>query len=324
MPSVDFVICTFNNREIIAETLRCIECQTVRDFTCTIVDDCSTDGTPEFIRKGFPWVKIFVKPANTGPAESRNIGLALGQAPYVVLLDSDVRLDPHWAEAQISFLESDYAIAMAGGKLVDAEVPDRLYGCYGVMNRFGVAWNGGEGERVELFSRPLQCLWINTTAIILRRDVLQDLGDFDAAMFSLGEDCDLGWRANLFGYKVFFNPAALAAHQFHSTFKPSLVRRLIYLVRRNRIRSVVTNYEFNSLVRYVLAYLILSLADGLIVPPRKEKLAALWWNIGCLRDTLRRRRWVQRRRILHDRELWPMFTTGIRGPGYFQERARYK
>jgi len=322
VPLVDFVLCTRNNRDIVARTIESIARQTVGDFTCTVVDGCSTDGTAEFVRAAFPWVAVIVKPADTGPADSRNIGLALGRAEYVVLVDSDVRLDPEWADAQIAFMQSDPRIAMAGGKLIDAEKPSVLYGCQGLMNRFGIAWNGGQGQPVDVFRTPLQCLWVNTSAVILRRDALAVIGAFDTVMFAGHEDSDLGWRANLFGYKVFFNPNAVATHQFHGTFKPSRLRQLVYLIRRNRIRSVVTNYELTSLLRYAVAYLLLSIADGLIYSPRREKLSAVWWNIARCGETLKRRRWVQAQRVVRDRDLWPMFTTGIRGPGYFQERSR--
>jgi GT2 family glycosyltransferase len=319
MAAVDFVVCTRNNRTIINDTLRAIERQTIGDFTCTLVDGCSTDGTVAFVREHFPWVSIVVKSADTGPADSRNVGLAAGRAPYVILVDSDVSLSPTWAETQVAFLESDRRIGLAGGKLVVAGSPDVLYGCVGLMNRFGVAWNGGEGAPVDAFATPRPCLWINTSAVIIRRAALADFGSFDAVMFAGHEDSDLGWRANLFGYRVVFNPNAVAAHGVHGTFNPLAVRRLVYLIRRNRIRSVITNYELGSLVRYLLLYLVLAVGDGLMYAPRKEKLTALWWNVRQWGDTLNRRRWVQRRRVVRDRDLWPMFTGGLRGPGYFRE-----
>ena len=68
-----------------------------------------------------------------------------------------------------------------------------------------------------------------------------------------------------------------------------------------------------------LIYLVFAIADGVVYSPRKEKLTALWWNVVRCGDTLERRRWVQRRRVVRDRELWSMFTTGTRGPGYFRE-----
>ncbi len=77
-PSVDFVVCARNNRGIIGAAIEAIAGQTVKDYTCTLVDGRSSDGTPEFVRETNPWVKVVVKKADTGPAHSRNIGFELG------------------------------------------------------------------------------------------------------------------------------------------------------------------------------------------------------------------------------------------------------
>src|SRR5690242_8733806 len=79
-PLVDFVVCTWNNRDVIALTLECIAKQSIRDFTCTLVDGGSTDGTLDVVHNEFPWVRVVVKKENSGPAVSRNLGLAQGRS----------------------------------------------------------------------------------------------------------------------------------------------------------------------------------------------------------------------------------------------------
>jgi len=312
---VDFVVPTWNNREIVSSTLQSIKHQTISDFTCTVVDDNSTDGTPDFIRTYFPWVRIVVKERNRGPASSRNIGYAQGTAKYVVFMDSDVSLHPSWTEEQIHFLESDPAIGCVSGKLIHGRSPELLYAAYGTMNRLGVAWDAGFGHSVSDFSRPLRCLWANTTAMMVRREVIYRIGDFDSAMFTMFEDTDLGWRMNICGYKVIFNPGAVAVHAVHGTLNP-LEPRLVYLVWRNRARSVLINYEAKNLLTYGTAFLLLSLLHATLFRPRKQKLAALWWNVSQLSSTLRRRKQVQGLRSVGDNELWSMFESRLRGPGY--------
>jgi GT2 family glycosyltransferase len=315
---VDFVVCTWNNREIIADTLEGIARQSLKDFTCTVVDDCSTDGTPEFVQERFPWVEVVRKEKNSGPSPSRNIGLARGRAKYVAFMDSDVRLDPEWAEQQTRLLNDKPKIGVACGKLLYSPAPKILYGAYGTMNRFGVAWDGGAREPAESFQTERRCLWANTTALMARRSLTDVMGGFDGAVFTMYEDTDFGWRANLFGFEVVFNPAAVAVHQVHGTLDPAAMNhRLLYLVWRNRFRSILINYELLNLLRYAAPFAILSTADALAHGPLKPKFSALCWNVKMLGDTLKRRRFVQRNRTVRDRELWPMFEKRIRGPGYF-------
>src|SRR5262250_2301978 len=120
---LDFVVCTWNNRDIIGQTLDGIARQTVRDFTCTVVDDCSTDGTPDFIREHYPWVEVVGKEENSGLAPSRNIGLERARGDYVIFMDSDVILEPDWAEQQIRLLDARPHIGIACGKLLYSPLP---------------------------------------------------------------------------------------------------------------------------------------------------------------------------------------------------------
>ena len=314
---IDFVVCTRNNREIIFATLESIAGQTIRDFTCTVVDGQSTDGTPDLVRQRFPWADIVRKDGDTGPSNSRNIGLSKGSAEWIAFVDSDVRLDSHWAESQLEVMSPDPTIGIAGGKLLYSQNTEILYSAYGVMSRYGIGWDGGRAEPARNFTEIRRCLWVNSSAMFVRRQVVDQIGGFDDAMFLGGEDADLGWRANLFGWHVVFNPLAVAVHKMHGTLDPAVMsRRLVYLIWRNRLRSTLVNYELASLLRYTSLFILLSMVDTIARPPRKEKLSALLWNLTHRGDTLRRRRWVQSHRTVNDRDIWPLFQYGFRGPGY--------
>ncbi len=317
MPAVDYIACSFNNLRTIGATLESIERQTVDDRTCTVVDGRSSDGTPEYIRSRFPWVRVVVKDHNDGPAGSRTIGATLGTARYIVFVDSDVTLESDWTEQQIRFFEAHPEAGVLCGKLLYAPVPGMMHTAYGVMNRFGVGWDGAIGEPADAFTEPVRCLWANTSAIAVRREVIERMGAFDVDLYGYHEDADFGWRANLFGFAVISNPAAVAAHRPHATPDPAVRNRgQVHLIWRNRIRSALVNYELVSLLRYVAPYVVLSIANAIAKPPRGVKFSALWWNIVHLRETLARRRFVQKNRRVRDRELWHLFVPGLFGPGY--------
>lgn len=315
-PQVDFVVCTRNNRDVVGGTLDAIARQDVQMRSCTVVDGLSTDGTPEFVRANYPFAKVVIKESDSGPAASRNIGMASGSAEWIVLVDSDVELSPHWAEKQIAFMERE-GFDIVCGKLVYASDPSTLDAAYGAINRLTVCWNGGLGQPASAFDLPRRCLWTLSAAIAIRRSSLGELGGFDEAMFAYHEDCDLGWRANLYGYHVGFNPEAIAIHKVHSSLNlRNLGSRLTHLVCRNRIRSALVNYEAVNILRYVVPYMFLAMGDAMVRGPRWAKLNAFAWNLRHLPDTLRRRREVQSKRRVRDRELWSLFERGIRGPGY--------
>ena len=316
-PLIDFVVCARNNRAIIAATLDAIAGQTVQNTACTVVDARSTDGTVEFVRERYPWVRVIVKDADDGPARSRNLGYAAGRGEFVAFVDSDVTLAPDWGARQVDAMRGDARLGVLGGKLLHSRAPETLYAAYGVMSRYGVGWDGGRAQPAVEFGAFRRCLWINSSALFARRRMLEETGGFDDAMFLGCEDLDLGWRANVLGWGVAYNPAAVATHEVHGTLDPATMsRRLVYLIWRNRLRASLVNYGAASLLRYTSVFAALSLADAVVRGPRHAKLSALGWNLKVLADTWKRRRWVQSRRRVSDRELMPLFRSGVFGPGY--------
>ncbi len=318
---IDFVVCTRNNRAIIEPTLEAIYQQGIPKFTLTVVDGLSSDGTPEFIRSAFPEANVIVKDRDSGPAASRNIGIARAKSDWIVLVDSDVRLAPGWAERQQRFM-IERGVDIACGKLVYASRPQVVNAAYGAMNRYGIAWDIGVGAPRHSHSEPRRCLWAGTSAVMIRRAAAEAIGAFDEAMFVIHEDCDFGWRANLMGYRFEYNPDALAEHNVHGTLSGNA--RMTYFLYRNRLRSVLINYEFRNILRYVVPYVFGAGADAFVRAPRRAKMKALAWNVGNFPDTLRRRSEVQARRKVSDHDLWPLFEGGFRGPGYakYNEEAQ--
>jgi GT2 family glycosyltransferase len=308
---VDFVVCTRNNRAIIEDTLWAIVQQQVEHFTLTVVDGRSTDGTPDYVRSAFPSANVIVKEQDSGPAASRNIGIAQGTMDWIVLVDSDVRLRLDWVACQLAFMR-EHQVDIACGKLVYSSKPQTLNAVYGVMNRFGIAWDKGVGDPADSHNEPRPCLWACTSALAIRRSVAEAIGGFDETMFIAHEDCDYGWRANLMGYRVAYNPGAVALHRAHGTVNA----RMAQLLYRNRLRSALINYEGRHILRYVFPYIAMACGDLLIRGPRGVKLRALLWNLANLPDTLRRRAQVQAKRRIRDCDLWSLFEAGFRGPGF--------
>jgi hypothetical protein len=151
---------------------------------------------------------------------------------------------------------------------------------------------------------------------LIRREAIDRAGAFDDCMFAGCEDSDFGWRTNLCGFHIVYNPNAKAVHEVHGTFDLTREsKKLTYLVRRNRLRSMLVNYGRGALIRYTLTYSGLALAEVAFGPARAEKLKALVWNLEHLSETLARRRTVQAARVVDDKDLWHLFDRGIRGPG---------
>jgi GT2 family glycosyltransferase len=316
MHDVSVVVCTHNSEAIVGDTLRAIAGQTIGRPECIVVDGRSSDGTVALLRSNFPWVQVLVKDIDSGPAASRNIGMRASTARFVALVDSDVRLHPDWLERQLELLAAHPEFLVAGGLLVEHDDPSLVNIGYGALNRFGIAWDEQKGIRAAEAGPLRRCMWVATAAVLVRRQEALTLGGFDEQMFAFHEDVDFGWRANLFGHQVAFNPNAVAVHRAHATLNRSKMGGMqTYLLWRNRLRSSLINYEAHNVLRYVGAYLMMSLLVLLLRPERREKVAALLWNIRSLPDTWRRRRFVQNGRRVSDGALRSLQDARCRGPG---------
>jgi GT2 family glycosyltransferase len=313
---VHVIVCTHNSRRIIGDTLDAIAAQTIGCPVCTVIDGRSSDGTVEYVRTAHPWARVIVKDLDSGPAASRNIGIRGAETPLVGLVDSDVRLRPDWLERQLAFLTSNEDVVVVGGLLVEHDDEDRINIGHGALNRYGIAWDEQKGAAAVDVGPPRRCIWVATAAVLVRRNETLALGGFDERMFAFHEDVDFGWRANIFGMQVAFNPQAVAVHRAHASLHRSKIGgRATYLLWRNRLRSALINYQFHNVLRFVGAYLVLGLPILVLQPERKEKIAAVLWNIRWIADIWSRRRFVQRGRRMPDRALRPMQDTRLRGPG---------
>lgn len=132
IPNVSVIIPAYNVANYILDTVRSISNQTHPAHEIIIVDDCSTDSTPDLLKQNFnnlPSVKIIHNPVNRGLCASRNIGLkAVSQdCEYIMLLDADDLLAPRSIELLLDFLKnSDATFGMAFGHLVAIDELNRV------------------------------------------------------------------------------------------------------------------------------------------------------------------------------------------------------
>src|SRR5436309_3434996 len=113
-PLASVIVVNFNGRHHLAECLRALAHQTLpaHQFEVILVDNGSTDGSIEFVRRRFPRVRVVPLPENLGFAAGNNRGLAHATGRFIALLNNDTAADPRWLGAMLEALTDDPA---AGG-----------------------------------------------------------------------------------------------------------------------------------------------------------------------------------------------------------------
>lgn len=122
-PDVSIITPVYNGMKYLGDTFRCLKDQTFGNFEWVIIDDCSTDGTGEFIRKMMKEDRriapVFMD-KNSGPILARNRGMEAARGRFVAFLDADDLWMPEKLEKQIRFMkENSLALSYTSFRKID-------------------------------------------------------------------------------------------------------------------------------------------------------------------------------------------------------------
>lgn len=277
------VVPSWNGRGLLGRALASIAAQTDRDLQVVVVDDGSTDGTAEYLAAEWPDVKVIRQPENRGFAAAVNRGIAEGDAELVALVNNDVELHPEWLEWSVDALEHHPEAGSVATKLVDGHRPGHLDGAGDVLGWDGYAVRHGRGHPDDGgFDEPGPVLSACAAAALYRRAALEDVGGFDERFFAYLEDVDWGLRAQLAGWRCWYEPAAVAVHSAGST-SGTITGFELYHAHRNMIWLMAKSFPLWAL----LAFAPLAIARRLGSLIKAARAGAAGTVLRAWRDGLR-------------------------------------
>ena len=146
-------------------------------------------------------------------------------------------------------------------------------------------------------------------SMVVRKSVLEKVGNFDPKFFAYFEDVDLCWRIRLNGYSIVLDLDSVVYHIRYATSTKFGGHLFNFHLYKNQLAMLIKNYELKSLVKVMPGILLLYTAriiNGLIkndADLAKAPLRALFWNIKELRYLLQQRRFIQSyvRRVSDDK-----------------------
>ena len=244
---VSVVIPTYNRRPILEKCLLALERQQVSPeidrYEVVVVDDGSTDGTPDWLRgaaERFPHVRL-IEQSHGGPAEGRNRGVDHAHGDVIVFIDSDLVVTDSFLSCHASSLVRSWE---ARG--------DRLCFTYGaVVNTAN--FEQPTAERHKL--RDLSWAYFATGNVAIAKEVLQRAGLFDTAFRLYGwEDLELGERLHRMGVQLIKCPAAVGYH-WHPALTLDQIPRLIEVEgERARMGLVFFRKHPTRRVRFIIQF----------------------------------------------------------------------
>jgi GT2 family glycosyltransferase len=304
-PVVDIIICVKNNKDIIAKCLDSVENQNYEKINCFVLDDNSQDGTPELIKKDYSFVRCILLEGK-GPAHNRNMGIEESSGKYIVTLDSDSILKKDWISKMVKFMEENETVGIASGKIL-YENSEKINIAGGGMKKSGIAYHIGEEELSSKHNKPKKVFYLCSAAMIIRRKIFEIIGPFDPDYFYGYEDLDLCWRANLAGWDVVYYPFAESYHEQNSTIKKISSARISFLGNRNRILTLLKNYELSSLISNSPLFFAHFLFLVLFRKQRCAIIKAYMWNLKNFKNIRNKRKKIKSFRIVKDSKLSEIF-----------------
>jgi len=222
---IDVILPTYNRCELLERSIQSVLRQTHTEFHLYVIDDGSTDGTENYMKKFSDSPKVhYLKQENKGVSSARNLGIRSSQSEWVTFLDSDDEWLAHKLKTQTDFAKNHPQL--------------RFVHSNEIWVRNGIRVNPKkkfDKSNTDIFLRSLQTCLISPSTVMMRRDLLEQHGLFNED-FIICEDYDL-WLKVLAQEEVGFIPDNLVTkHGGHEDQLSTKYPAMDYW----RIKSLIT------------------------------------------------------------------------------------
>lgn len=312
-PKISVIVINWNQKKWLKNCFDSLNSQVFRDFEVILTDNASQDGSIEFTRENYPWVKIVANDRNLGFTGANNKAASFAKGDYLLFLNNDTRLDNVCLLELWKAMESTPKSVIFSCKIFSYDGKEEISNGLG-MDIFGY----------QVLSSKI--FYAEGAALAVNKSVFSSLGGFDDYLVAFSEDVDLCWRAQLLGSKVKPVKDAIVYHECGGTILGSkkkckrhtttVLRR--FLTERNILRNQLKNYQLPTLLIVLPLHLLMLSCEMFFLlvlgKPRLIKeiyLRAILDNIRVLPDTLRERAKVQRLRLISDIALMKNITFKI-------------
>lgn len=206
-----------------------------------VADNGSTDHSIDILREKFPSVRILPFRENYGFAEGYNRAIQQIETPYVLLLNDDVEVTPHWLQPLLEFMNHHPEVAACQPKIL-SETQRELFeyagACGGFIDHLGYPYCRGrifnhvEKDRGQ-YDQVCPIFWATGAALLVRTDVYRKEGGLDKRFFAHMEEIDFCWRLRSRNYGIYCIPQSTVYHVGGGTLPKSHPRKTFLNFRNN-------------------------------------------------------------------------------------------
>jgi len=310
-PDVSVIIVSWNGRQHLETSLTSVQEQAGVAIETIVVDNGSNDGTAEFVRTRFPWVRLVTLDVNRGFAGGNNVGAEAARGRFVAFLNNDTCAEPGWMRALLAGIDEAAGFALVTSRIVYMHDPQVIDSAGDGVLRWGAAFKRHHGEPAASATDTQEVFGMCGAACMMPKAVFDELGGFDEDFFASHEDVDLSYRARLRGYRCRYVADAVVRHVGSATLG-TVSAFSVFQGQRNLEWMYVKDTPGSLLWRTLPGHVVYDLAAalhfariGMLGPYLRGKGSAL----AGLPRMLRKRAAVQRTRRVAASAIAPLLDT---------------
>ena len=248
-PLVSVIVLSLNGADVIRPCLDSLLESDYPNIEVLVVNNGSTDATPEIVARDYPRVRLISNPRNLGYAGGINEGLKVARGDIFIPLNDDTIVPPSMVREQIQPLLRDPMVAIVGCKIL---FPDRktIQHAGGVILPNGLTEHFGykEEDRGQ-WDEARQVDYVTGCSIAIPRWVFERFGLYDVRYFpTYYEEVDLAAKVVKAGYKIVYQPRAFLYHMESKT-EVRYSDRFLYRFNKSRWRFVLKNFSARQILR---------------------------------------------------------------------------
>ena len=224
-----FNIVTYNSFEPLQECLRTLVSSFDTDslFEITIIDNGSIDEVVEYVERVFPTIKIIKNPKNLGYTIAMNQGLRISNGEYLVQLNPDVVINQGTFQSLKGWMDDHPEVGICIPKVLNQDGsfqkqcrrgfarPLEVFAYFLKLDRlFPQSKKLGNYVKTYLPEDEIaEVDAVSGSCMMIRKEVIQEIGYLDERFFAYQEDTDFCFRAKNAGWKIYYLPIASVIHQ---------------------------------------------------------------------------------------------------------------
>jgi GT2 family glycosyltransferase len=273
---VSIVIVSFNTCHLLDECIASIERETRCSHEVIVVDNASTDGSPQMLREKYQGVTIIENTENVGFARANNQGFSVASGKYFFMLNPDTVILDGAIDKLVEFMESNPDAGICGPRNIGKD-GKLQYSCDHFPSFWSALWVYtnfvNRYPSVKMFRKSRMQYWdysdtrdverIAGCSLFIGSELYKQLGGLDGKYFMYFEETDLCYRVRQYGYRIFYVPFASILHYGGESSQAQTGQNVIDgTVSTYYLSSQYYFYRKHYGVSYMLAIRMLDFAYG--------------------------------------------------------------